>query len=148
MKEQGGEGTRKAAQGDTVLIHYTGRLKSGEVFDTSEGRDPFRFTIGKEEVIPGFERAVVGLAAGESRTTSIPPEEAYGSKQPDLVLDLPRDAVQEEVEAGDAVTMRTPDGEEIDARIVSTDGDSVRIDLNHPLAGETLEFEVKLVSIA
>ena len=139
---------RQAQMGDTVAVHYTGRFPNGEVFDSSEGGDPFMFTLGEGAVIPGFEKAVVGLAQGQSRNVKVAPDEGYGAKDDELVVQLPRASFEEDVEVGETVTLRAPEGDEFEARILEADDEHVTLDLNHPLAGETLEFDITLVRFA
>jgi peptidylprolyl isomerase len=140
---------QKAAQGDTVTVHYTGTLDSGEVFDSSRGREPLEFQIGGGQVIPGFDRAVEGLAVGESREVRIEPDEAYGAPQDHLVIDVPPEQFPAEVEpsVGQQIQVQVAPGQQHVARITDVQDDAVRLDLNHPLAGETLTFDVELVSI-
>jgi peptidylprolyl isomerase len=140
---------QKAAQGDTVTVHYTGTLESGNVFDSSRGREPLEFTVGAGQVIAGFDRAVEGLAVGESREVRIEPGEAYGDPQEHLVVDVPPEQFPPEVSpsVGQQIQVEVAPGQQHVARITDVRDDSVRLDLNHPLAGETLTFDVELVSI-
>jgi len=139
-----------ASSGDTVHVHYTGRLEDGTVFDSSEGRDPLEFTLGEGSVIAGFEKAVEGLAVGDTADAELPPEEAYGPVRDDLVMAVPRDQLPEGMEpaVGDRLAMQTADGQNVPVTVVAADEDVVRIDANHPLAGKTLIFELELVKIA
>lgn len=138
-----------AKTGDTVQIHYTGRLDDGTVFDSSEGRDPLRFTVGSGQVIPGFDKAVQGLAVGEKSQTRIPPEEAYGERQDHLVLRVGRDQLPPGLEAavGQQLEMSTPDGQRIAVVVTELTEESIELDANHPLAGKALTFDVELVAI-
>lgn len=140
---------QKAAQGDTVTVHYTGTLDSGDVFDSSRGREPLEFQIGAGQVIPGFDRAVEGLEVGESREVRIEPDEAYGKPQDHLVIDVPPEQFPDDVEpaVGQQIQVQVAPGEQHVARIADVKDDAVRLDLNHPLAGESLTFDVELVSI-
>jgi peptidylprolyl isomerase len=139
----------KAERGDTVAVHYTGTLDSGEVFDSSRDRDPLEFTVGAGQVIPGFEQGVEGLAVGESREVRIEPTNAYGEAREDLVIEVPAAQVPEgmEPEVGQQVQVQVAPGEQRIARIADVSDDGVRLDLNHPLAGKTLTFEIELVSV-
>lgn len=139
----------EAKQGDTVRIHYTGKLDDGTVFDSSEGREPLEFTIGGEEVIPGFENAVMGMNPGEKRTTTIKPEEGYGEFQEDMVFQVDRDRLPSDMppEIGAELRVRTPDDNMIPVIIVDVQDDKVTIDANHPLAGRDLVFDIELVEI-
>ena len=138
-----------AKQGDTVQIHYTGKLEDGTVFDTSEGREPIEFTIGQGQVIPGFEEGVTDMAEGEKKSISIEPENAYGPKRDDLIQDVPRTQFPEEakVEEGAQFQARTQTGQTINLTVVDVKDDVVTVDGNHPLAGQTLNFDLKLEKI-
>lgn len=139
----------QAQNGDTVRIHYTGRLEDGTVFDSSEDRDPLEFTIGEEQVIPGFEEAVEGMQEGESKTAEIPSEAAYGEHRDDLVVSVPRDRLPEgmDPDVGERLQMQSPDGHTFNATVVDTDASSLEMDANHPLAGKDLTFEIELVKV-
>ncbi|MEA2570217.1 MAG: hypothetical protein QOI24_2218 [Acidobacteriota bacterium] len=138
----------QAKQGDTVHVHYKGSLEDGTLFDSSEGNDPISFTIGAGEVITGFEEAIVGMSEGDSKTERIVPARAYGDRRDELVFSVGRDQMPEgEVEVGDMLSVGFPDGRTASVRIAELDDESVTLDANHPLAGKTLVFELKLVSI-
>lgn len=138
-----------AKNGDTVLVHYKGTLEDGSVFDSSEGQEPIEFTIGARQVIEGIEQAVTGMAVGEKKTESIPAEQAYGEREDDLLFEVSREAMQPglELEVGDFVTVRLPDGHSAPMRVAEVGENSVTLDANHPLAGKTLNFELHLVEI-
>ena|SRR5687767_2109365 len=135
--------------GDTVSIHYTGKLDDGTVFDSSVGGQPITFTLGAGEVIPGFESGTVGMSVGDTRDIVIPPEQAYGPYFEELVKVINRDAFPENITPtiGQAFEMQLPSGEGIPVRIVDIEGDDVTLDANHLLAGETLYFNIELVRI-
>jgi peptidylprolyl isomerase len=133
--------------GDTVRVHYRGSLTDGTVFDDSEGREPLAFTVGLGQVIQGFERAVVGLEPGDSTNVSIEPEDAYGPHHAALRHVVAVDDFATEPYVGGEVNVVSPDGDEMPGRIVAIEGDQVTLDFNHPLAGETLVFEVTLVEV-
>ena len=137
-----------AKNGDTVKVHYTGTLDDGTVFDSSRSGDPIQFTIGEKRVIPGFENAVVGLGEGESTNVTVPPDEAYGDRQEDAVVTVPRERLPEdiELEIGMVLSGQTQAGP-VTFTIVGLEGDQVTVDGNHPLAGKTLHFQVELVGI-
>ncbi|MEX2581735.1 MAG: peptidylprolyl isomerase [Gemmatimonadota bacterium] len=138
----------QAKQGNTVQIHYTGRLSDGTVFDSSEGRDPLEFTIGEGQVIPGFERAVEGMAEGEQQTVTIPPPDAYGEPKPDLVFAVPRAQFPPEIDPEIGQRLQMQQGEQVAVVVVrDVAEEAVTLDANHPLAGEDLTFEVELVGI-
>lgn len=139
-----------ASTGDTVHVHYTGRLEDGTVFDSSEGRDPLEFKLGEGSVIAGFEQAVEGLAVGEKADARLEPDQAYGPVRDDLVMAVPREQLPDGMnpDVGDQLAMQTQDGQNLPVTVVDTDESSVKIDANHPLAGKTLIFELELVDIA
>lgn len=139
----------KAKEGDTVHVHYTGKLKDGTVFDTSEEREPLSFKIGEERVIPGFEKAVVGMEPGDTKTKELPPEQAYGEHREDMVMELERDQLPDNLEpkVGQQLQLRMQNGQEVPVVITELGEESVTIDANHPLAGKDLVFEIELVEI-
>jgi len=138
-----------AKSGDTVRVHYTGRLDDGTIFDTSHEREPLEFTLGTGQVIPGFDRAVEGLAVGEACETRIEPSDAYGERREDLVLDVPREQIPAElaVEPGMQLELRQPDGQAVPVTVAEIGEQSVTLDANHPLAGQPLTFDLELVEI-
>jgi peptidylprolyl isomerase len=138
-----------ARSGDTVRVHYTGRLDDGSVFDSSEGRAPLEFRLGGGQVIPGFENAITGMRPGEERTVTIPAEEAYGPRREELVLVVNRSELPEELqqpEVGQQLQM-SQEGESFIVTISDVRVEDVVLDANHPLAGEDLTFELQLVDI-
>lgn len=138
----------KVQNGDSVAVHYTGKLDSGEVFDSSEGGEPLRFRVGSGQVIPGFDTAVMGLEKGESRTVRIPPEQAYGVKRQELILKLDREMFGEnDVEVGQHLDLEDDKGNTHHADVVAVDEAHVTVDMNHHLAGEALTFVVRVEEI-
>ena len=133
-------------KGDTISVHYTGRLSDGEIFDSSEGRDPLKFTVGAGQMIPGFDDAVVGMAQGEKKTVSIDPDQAYGQRNDESLFDFPRSNVPEgmQIEEGMQVYMQDNAGNPVPATIVAISEDTIKMDCNHPLAGKTLEFDISI----
>lgn len=152
------------AAGDTVTVEYTGRLDDGSVFDTSQRSvaetaglleaqpdrsfDPLTVDIGAGELIDGFEDALVGLEAGDEVTVEIPPEEAYGAWEEDRVNDIPREEIDplvgnQSIEAGDFLQTERGTMQEV----LHVDDEIVRVDFNHRLAGEVLEFEIEVVDV-
>ncbi len=136
-------------KGDKVKVDYTGSLDDGNVFDTSEGKQPLEFEAGAGQVIKGFDDAVVGMEKGEEKEVKIEKGDGYGDPNPDLVKKIPRDKLppEQEPKAGMMLGMTTPDGKQIPARITEVDDKEITIDLNHPLAGKNLKFKIKLVEI-
>lgn len=134
---------------DTVVVHYTGKLTSGEVFDSSEGREPLEFTLGSGQLIPGFENAVKGMKKEESKTFNIPSAEAYGDVRDDLRYEVPKENFPEDInpEPGMRLSMGTGDGREIPVTVTNVGPEIINLDANHPLAGKDLVFEVKVVEI-
>jgi peptidylprolyl isomerase len=147
----------QAKEGDRVKVHYTGRLDDGTVFDSSEcaeddcgcGSGPLEFTIGSSEVIPGFEAGVVGLSVGESKTIHIPVEEAYGERIDEMVAQVPRKDLPAEIEpeVGQQLEVTQEDGQVFQVTIAEVTDEEVTLDANHPLAGQALNFDIKLVEI-
>ncbi|MBN2403949.1 MAG: peptidylprolyl isomerase [Coriobacteriia bacterium] len=139
-----------AVNGDKVAVHYTGTLDDGSEFDSSEGRDPLVFTLGEGEVIPGFETAVMGLEPGSSASIVIAPEDAYGPVHPEAMQEVSMELFGEDVPPqGVIITLVAEDGTRMPATVASfsEDGASATLDFNHPLAGQTLHFDIKLVEI-
>jgi peptidylprolyl isomerase len=139
----------KVKDGDTVKVHYTGKLDNGEVFDTSREREPFEFKLGDEAVIPGFEKGVVGMGVGDSKTIEISPDDAYGAKKEELVVEVQKSELPEDItpSLGQRLQIRQQDGNPIVVTITDMDEDNITLDANHPLAGYTLFFDVELVEI-
>jgi peptidylprolyl isomerase len=141
---------RVAKEGDTVKVHYTGKLEDGTIFDSSREREPFELTIGSGMTIPGFENGIVGMAVGDTTTITIPPEEAYGPRRDELVTTISRDQIPPNItpEVGQQLQMQHPNGSIINVTITDVRPDSVTFDANHPLAGKTLIFEIELMEIS
>ena len=139
----------QAKEGDAVRVNYTGKLEDGTVFDTSENREPLDFTIGEEKVIPGFEQAVVGMEPGETKTETLPPERAYGPRREDMVMQMNRDEIPENVDpaVGQELQLRMQNGQTVPVRIADLSDEAVTIDANHPLAGRTLVFDIELLDV-
>jgi peptidylprolyl isomerase len=139
----------QAKTGDTVTVHYTGKLDDGTVFDSSVEREPLQFAIGSGSLIPGFEQAVIGMAPGESKTEIIPADQAYGPHYEEMVLVIDREQIPPEmpVDVGTQLQIRQETGEMIPVVITDVNEGEVTLDANHPLAGEELTFEIELVAI-
>lgn len=136
-------------QGDTVKVHYTGKLNDGTVFDSSAGGDPLEFTIGSGQLIPGFEAAVTGMSEGEKTTALIPSDQAYGPHHAEGVIEVPRDRIPAEIqpEVGQQLQMQSKDGQPVPVRVIAVSDASITVDANHPLAGKDLTFEIEVVSV-
>jgi peptidylprolyl isomerase len=139
----------KAQKGDKVRVHYTGKLADGEVFDTSYHGSPLEFTVGSGELIKGFDDCVNGMGITEKRSVTIPPEGAYGIHHGHLVTDIPKDNIPDNIkpETGHYLEFKNHDGESFRALIIEILDDTVKVDLNHPLAGKELVFEIELMEI-
>lgn len=139
----------QAKSGDTVQVHYTGTLNDGSQFDSSHGADPIEFTIGDGNLIAGFEQAIVGMTAGDSKSVNIPSDKAYGPHHQDLVHEVERERIPPEVtlEVGGQLQASGPNGEPVRLTVVGLTDDKATLDANHPLAGEDLTFALELVAI-
>lgn len=139
----------KVKENDTVEVHYTGKLKNGQVFDSSLEREPLKVTLGQQNLIPGFENGLLNMALNEKKTVVIPMEEAYGDIQKELFQKVPKSELPEEIEPeiGMGLMAKNPDGTERQIRIVDVKDDAIIIDANHPLAGQELTFELEIVEI-
>ena len=140
---------QQVKSGDKVKVHYHGRLTSGETFDSSSGRQPLEFEVGSGMVIKGFDDGVTGMAVGEKKTINIPFDEAYGPRNPDMVIEMPRDKFPKdlEIEPGMPLGMKDQQGQQFEVTIVEIKDDVVLLDANHPLAGQDLVFDLELVEI-
>ncbi|TAL57990.1 MAG: peptidylprolyl isomerase [Nanoarchaeota archaeon] len=138
-----------AQEGATVSVEYTGKLSDGKVFDSSKGKAPLTFTIGKKQVIPGFENGVKGMTKGDTRTIEISPEDGYGEKQEHLVIQVPKVALasQGDLQTGMEFQTTAPNGQVLRGVVLEVQDDSVVLDFNHPLAGKTLFFDVRIVDV-
>lgn len=139
----------QAKIGDTVKVHYSGRLDTGVLFDTTNGSDPLQFEIGSNNLIPGFEEAVVGMSPGETRTVHIPPEKGYGRYREDRAIkidkkDFPKDIIPAE---GMTLEVCASNGVMVPVQITEVEENSVTLDANHPLCEQVLTFEITLVEI-
>lgn len=140
---------QQAKRGDTVQVHYKGRLADGTEFDSSEGREPLEFQLGSGQVVPGFEAAVDGMTEGEKKTATIPADEAYGERREDLMFQVPKSQLPPgaEVEVGDMLQVGLNNGETVPVQVAAFDDENLTLDANHPLAGKDLTFDLELVKI-
>src|SRR3989338_185345 len=143
------ETAKKVQNGDSIKIHYKGTFPDGVVFDSSEGREPIAFTVGEGKVIKGFDAAVLGMKQGEKKSVTIQPADAYGDKNPKLVLPVPKDRLPKDMDPqpGLLLTLQSPDGRVIRAKIDRIENDKIMLDVNHPLAGKTLHFDLELIEV-
>ena len=135
--------------GDTVQVHYTGKLDTGEQFDSSRERDPLQFTLGNGELIPGFENAVIGMKVGDEKTVRIPSNDAYGPYMEEMKMVIDRTKIPEDLElkVGLNLTLQGTDERKLNVKIVDVTEDTVTMDANHPLAGQDLLFDIELMKI-
>ncbi|HER00148.1 MAG TPA: peptidylprolyl isomerase [candidate division Zixibacteria bacterium] len=140
----------KAKEGDKVKIHYTGKFEDGQVFDSSVDREPLEFTLGQGQVIPGFEKGVVGMEEGEKKEITVTPEEGYGPRYDQNVIEVKKSVFPDDItpEVGRQLQVQAPDGNKMNVVITEVQDETVTLDANHPLAGKTLLFDVELVEIA
>jgi len=140
---------KQAQAGDTVRIHYSGTLNDGTQFDTSEGSDPLEFAVGSGTVIAGFDKAVEGMAVGESKSVKIPPEEAYGPRHDQLVQEVPKTALPDDIApaVGMQLQGKSADGQVMNLVVTDVGEAEITVDANHPLAGQELTFDIELVEI-
>ena len=139
----------KAKNGDAVKVHYTGKLEDGTVFDSSENREPIKFTIGEGNVIPGFEEAVVGMSPGESKTEKVPADQAFGPYREELVVDIDRERIPRGIdpEVGQQLRFEKTDGGITEVLVKGVTESKVTLDANHPLARNDLVFDIQLLEI-
>lgn len=141
---------RAAKVGDTVRVHYRAKLTDGSVFDDTFDRAPLRFTIGGGQLIPGFEKAIVGMKPGDSKKTELPAEEAFGPYHEDMVAVVPKSSLADasvEPQVGESLPLPTPDGPPVEVTVTEITESTVTVDANHPLAGEDLSLDIELVEI-
>lgn len=140
---------KQATPGDTVRVHYTGTLADGTKFDTSAGRDPIELTIGSGRVIPGFEKAIVGMAEGDTKNVTVEPDDAYGPRDPHLIQTVERGRLPADIDldVGTMLQASDPSGNQVRLQVVELSDENVTLDANHPLAGKPLIFELELVEV-
>ncbi|WP_120502475.1 peptidylprolyl isomerase [Roseovarius sp. EL26] len=135
--------------GDNVRIHYTGTLKDGSVFDSSESAEPLEFVVGSGQIIPGLDIALPGMSVGDKKTVEVPVDQAYGPVEPAARQAVPRKDIPADIplDMGMQLQVQTPDGQAMAVTVVELSDDEVVLDANHPLAGQDLTFAIELVSI-
>ena len=139
----------QAKAGDTVRIHYTGTLDDGTQFDSSSGKDPLEFNLGSGQVIPGFDNAVDGMNVGETKSISIEPGDAYGERHEQLVQEVPKSVLPDNIDAkiGMQLQGQSAEGQMTRFTVTAVTDDTITVDANHPLAGQKLNFDIELVEI-
>lgn len=139
----------QASSGDTVRIHYTGKLTDGTLFDSSEGRDPLEFTIGENKIIPKLEESVVGMSVGDKATVEVDAENAYGPRHEEAMQTVERSMVPDEIDLtiGNQLEASGPNGQSMVLTVVQVTEETVTLDGNHPLAGQDLVFEIELIEV-
>ena len=137
------------AEGNIACVKYTGKLDDGEIFDTSEGREPLKFVVGSGQLIKGFDSAVVGMKVGDKKTINLEPADAYGDRDERRIQNVPREMLPKEPEPkeGMMLTVSTPQGQIFPAKINKVEEKEVTLDMNHPLAGKKLTFDIEVVDI-
>ncbi len=139
----------QAKRGDTVRVHYSGKLEDGTVFDSSTSREPLEFTIGSGEVIPGVEQAVAGMEPGQTKSAEVPPEQGYGPHRDEMVAVIDRLRLPEDLDpaVGQRLSVQREDGGHLQVRVTDVSDRTITIDGNHELAGRNLHFDLQLVEV-
>jgi len=134
---------------DTVKVQYTGKIAGGQIFDSSEGKDPIEFTLGEGQLIPGFENGLIDMKLNEKKTINIPKEEAYGEPREELIQEVEKSQLPPEIapEVGMGLVSKGPDGREMNLLVAEVKENSIVVDGNHPLAGKDLIFDLEVVEI-
>jgi len=141
---------KEVKEGDTVKVHYTGKLQDGTVFDNSRNREPLQFKVGAGQMIKGFERAVIGMKEGEQKEEEISSINAYGDRRQDLVVEVAKERFPDDIEpeVGKKLSIKNEKGVTVPVIITEDKGEQVVLDANHPLAGQDLIFDIEIVEIA
>jgi FKBP-type peptidyl-prolyl cis-trans isomerase 2 len=136
-------------EGDVVKVHYTGKLTNGEQFDSSVGREPLEFTVGAGQMIKGFDAAMPGMIVGEKKTINIAPEDGYGEKSEEAIIEFPKENVPADMilEPGMPITLSNQEGQPVPVIVIEVKEDIIILDANHFLAGQELVFDIELVEI-
>ncbi len=140
----------QAKKGDKVKVHYTGKLRDGSVFDSSVNKEPLEFELGAGMMIAGFDAAVTGMSVGDKKVADIPASEAYGEKNNDLIVEVPKTQLPPDLtpQIGQQLGMQQPNGQSIPVVVTKIEDETIELDANHPLAGKDLIFEIELMEIA
>jgi FKBP-type peptidyl-prolyl cis-trans isomerase 2 len=136
-------------ENNTVKVNYTGKLADGQVFDSSEGKEPIEFTLGQGQLIPGFEKGLIDMKLNEKKTITVTKEEAYGDVNKDLIQEVKKTELPQDMtpEVGMGLVSKSPDGQEMNLMVVEVKDESIVIDGNHPLAGKELVFDLEVLEI-
>jgi peptidylprolyl isomerase len=136
-------------KGNTVLVEYTGKLETGETFDSSKGKEPLEFVVGAGSVIPGFDEGILGMKVGQEKSISISPEKGYGTRHEEYIKEVPIKTIPKELEVrlGMILLFKRPDGMDIPCVVKEIGKENIKVDFNHPLAGKKLIFDVKVMEI-
>ena len=140
---------QQVKEGDKVKVHYHGRLRTGETFDSSQGRDPLEFTVGAGQMIKGFDEGVKGMTVGEKKTVEIGANDAYGQREAGNLIEFPKDQFPPDMnpETGMQLMLSNDQGQQFPVVVTEVKEDSVVLDANHPLAGQDLIFDIEMVDI-
>ena len=140
---------QKVENGKFVSVEYKGVMENGEVFDSTEGREPIELQVGAGQIIKGFEDALIGMALNEKKEFAVEPQDGYGTRDENNIHTFSREEVPADMnpQEGEMIGLQTPDGQQIPARVAQFDEEKLVVDLNHPLADQTLTFEVEVVGI-
>ncbi len=141
---------KKVQNGDYVKVHYTGKFDDGQIFDTSHGKQPMEIQVGSGTVIPGFDRALHGMTENETKNFTVGPEDAYGEYDKNLEKSFQRSDLPDglDPDVGDALALKSPSGEQVPVWVSETTETEIKVDMNHPLAGKPLNFEVQVMEIS
>jgi len=136
-------------ENNTVKVNYTGKLSDGQVFDSSEGKEPIEFTLGQGQLIPGFEKGLIDMELNEKKTITVAKEEAYGDVNKDLIQEVKKTELPQDMtpEVGMGLVSKSPDGQEMNLMVIEVKDESIVIDGNHPLAGKDLVFDLEVLEI-
>ncbi len=136
-------------ENNTVKVNYTGKLSDGQVFDTSEGKEPIEFTLGQGQLIPGFEKGLIDMELNEKKTITVAKDEAYGDVNKDLIQEVKKTELPQDMtpEVGMGLVSKSPDGQEMNLMVVEAKDETIAIDGNHPLAGKDLVFDLEVLEI-
>jgi FKBP-type peptidyl-prolyl cis-trans isomerase 2 len=147
--ELNNDSMNQVKENNTVKVNYTGKLSDGQIFDSSEGKEPIEFTLGQGQLIPGFEKGLIDMKLNEKKTITIPKDEAYGDVNKDLIQEVKKTELPQDMapEVGMGLVSKSPDGQEMNLMVVEVREETIVIDGNHPLAGKELIFDLEVLAI-